>query len=103
VAFIVKRAVGNVGLNAMEYAGHSLRAGLATQAAMNGASELAIMKQTGYRSLATGAQIHPRGLALSRQQNWDCEDEGIEEREVTIRKSITRLLRGMLIAAEPQL
>jgi hypothetical protein len=26
---------------------------LATQAAMNGASELAIMKQTGHRSLAT--------------------------------------------------
>jgi site-specific recombinase XerD len=53
VAFIVKRAVGNAGLDAMEYAGHSLRAGLATQAAMNGASELAIMKQTGHRSLAT--------------------------------------------------
>jgi site-specific recombinase XerD len=53
VGFIVKRAVGNAGLDAMEYAGHSLRAGLATQAAMNGASELAIMKQTGHRSLAT--------------------------------------------------
>ncbi|HMF75189.1 MAG TPA: site-specific integrase [Bryobacteraceae bacterium] len=53
VAFIVKRAVGKAGLDAMEYAGHSLRAGLATQAAMNGASELAIMKQTGHRSLAT--------------------------------------------------
>jgi hypothetical protein len=33
-------------------AGHSLRAGLATQAGMNGATELAIMKQTGHRSLA---------------------------------------------------
>ncbi len=53
VAFIVKRAVGKAGLDAMEYAGHSLRAGLATQAAMNGASELAIMKQTGHHSLAT--------------------------------------------------
>jgi integrase len=39
VGWIVKRAAG--------------RAGLATQAAMNGASELAIMKQTGHRSLAT--------------------------------------------------
>lgn len=53
VAWIVKRATGRAGLNAREYAGHSLRAGLATQAAMNGAGELAIMKQTGHRSLAT--------------------------------------------------
>ena len=53
VAWIVKRAAGRSGLKAIEHAGHSLRAGLATQAAMNGASELAIMKQTGHRSLAT--------------------------------------------------
>ena len=53
VAYLVKRAAGRAGLQTVEYAGHSLRAGLATQAAMNGASELAIMKQTGHRSLAT--------------------------------------------------
>jgi site-specific recombinase XerD len=53
VAYLVKRAAGRAGLETTEYAGHSLRAGLATQAAMNGASELAIMKQTGHRSLAT--------------------------------------------------
>jgi site-specific recombinase XerD len=53
VAFLVKRAAGRAGLETAAYAGHSLRAGLATQAAMNGASELAIMKQTGHRSLAT--------------------------------------------------
>jgi site-specific recombinase XerD len=53
VGWIVKRAAGRAGLDAADYAGHSLRAGLATQAAMNGASELAIMKQTGHRSLAT--------------------------------------------------
>lgn len=53
IGWIVKRAAGRAGLQAMEYAGHSLRSGLATQAAMNGASELAIMKQTGHRSLAT--------------------------------------------------
>jgi integrase len=53
VGWIVKRAAGLAGLNVMEYSGHSLRAGLATQAAMNGAGELAIMKQTGHRSLAT--------------------------------------------------
>jgi site-specific recombinase XerD len=53
VAYLVKRGAGRAGLETVEYAGHSLRAGLATQAAMNGASELAIMKQTGHRSLAT--------------------------------------------------
>ena len=53
VGYLVKRAAGRAGFETTEYAGHSLRAGLATQAAMNGASELEIMKQTGHRSLAT--------------------------------------------------
>jgi integrase len=53
VGYLVKRAAGRAGLETIAYAAHSLRAGLATQAAMNGASELAIMKQTGHRSLAT--------------------------------------------------
>jgi site-specific recombinase XerD len=53
VGLIVKRAVGRIGLDPADYAGHSLRAGLATQAYLNGASELAIMQQTGHRSLAT--------------------------------------------------
>jgi integrase len=50
---IVKRAVRRIGLDASAYAGHSLRAGLATQAYRNGANELAIMQQTGHRSLST--------------------------------------------------
>lgn len=53
VGYLVKRSAGRAGLDTVDYAGHSLRAGLATQAAMNGAGELAIMKQTGHRSLAT--------------------------------------------------
>ena len=53
VGYLVKRAAGRAGLETTDYAGHSLRAGLATQAAMNGASELDIMKQTGHRSLTT--------------------------------------------------
>ena len=53
VGYLVKQAAGRAGLETQLYAGHSLRAGLATQAAMNGASELAIMKQTGHRSLTT--------------------------------------------------
>lgn len=51
VARIVKRAAERAGLEASRYAGHSLRAGLATAAAAGGASERAIMKQTGHRSV----------------------------------------------------
>jgi site-specific recombinase XerD len=48
---IVKRWVQAVGLDPAEYAGHSLRSGLATSAARNGASERSIMNQTGHRSV----------------------------------------------------
>jgi site-specific recombinase XerD len=51
VAEIVKRYVSRVGLSAADFGGHSLRSGLATSAAMAGASERAIMNQTGHRSL----------------------------------------------------
>jgi integrase len=50
VARIVKRRAKAVGLDPERYAGHSLRAGLATSAAAGGASERAIMNQTGHRS-----------------------------------------------------
>lgn len=52
VALVVKRAGIRAGYDPSTLGGHSLRAGLATQAAMNGATELMIMKQTGHRSLA---------------------------------------------------
>ena len=52
VGLIVKRAAEAAGLDPARYAGHSLRAGLATQSYLNGAGELAIMRQTGHRSLA---------------------------------------------------
>jgi hypothetical protein len=53
IGLIVKRAAERAGYDSSTLAGHSLRAGLATQAAMNGTTELTIMKQTGHRSLAT--------------------------------------------------
>lgn len=53
VALVVKRAVERVGLSASEFAGHSLRAGLATSAAAAGVSERSIMAQTGHRSVTT--------------------------------------------------
>lgn len=52
VALVVKRYAAKAGLDAAAYAGHSLRAGLATSAAAAGASERSIMQQTGHRSTA---------------------------------------------------
>lgn len=51
VALVIKRCAERAGLDPSRYAGHSLRAGLATSAAMAGASERAIMQQTGHRSV----------------------------------------------------
>jgi integrase len=53
VADVVKRYAAVDGLKASDFAGHSLRSGLATSAAMAGASERSIMNQTGHRSVAT--------------------------------------------------
>jgi integrase len=51
VALIVKRCARAAGLDWERYAGHSLRSGLATAAAMADVSERAIMAQTGHKSL----------------------------------------------------
>jgi integrase len=51
VARIVKKLAERAGLDPAKYAGHSLRAGHATSAAIAGASERSIMKQTGHRSV----------------------------------------------------
>ena len=53
VAIVVKRYVEPLGFDPGTFAGHSLRAGLATSAAAAGKSERAIMNQTGHRSLST--------------------------------------------------
>jgi integrase len=51
VARVVKKLAERGGLDAAKYAGHSLRAGHATSAAIAGASERSIMNQTGHRSV----------------------------------------------------
>lgn len=51
VSLIVKRAAEAAGLDPARYSGHSLRAGFATTAAANGASERAIAAQTGHKSM----------------------------------------------------
>jgi integrase len=51
VARIVQRIAEAVGLDPSQFAGHSLRAGLATSAAMAGAEERDIMRQTRHKSV----------------------------------------------------
>jgi integrase len=51
VARVVKKLADRAGLDPAKYAGHSLRAGHATAAAIAGASERSIMNQTGHRSV----------------------------------------------------
>lgn len=53
VARLIKRVAEAAGLDASQYAGHSLRAGFATQAFLNGAAEVSIMRQTRHKSLIT--------------------------------------------------
>lgn len=53
IGTILKRAAARAGLKTKALAGHSLRAGHVTQAAMNGVSEFVIMKQTGHRSVTS--------------------------------------------------
>jgi site-specific recombinase XerD len=51
IARLVKKLAERAGMDAARYAGHSLRAGHATSAAIAGASERSIMNQTGHRSV----------------------------------------------------
>ena len=50
IAEIFKTAASRAGMNATNIAGHSVRAGMATQAALNGSSERAIAKTTRHKS-----------------------------------------------------
>lgn len=66
VGLIVKRAAARIGLDAAEYAGHSLRAGLATQAYLNGPMNWPSCSKTatvaGYRP-----QVYPRQFPVPWQ------------------------------------
>jgi site-specific recombinase XerD len=74
VALIVKRAAARAGLTEAEcrrLAGHSLRAGCATQAAAEGAPERAIMRQGRWRSTATVRRyIRTGGLWQENASAW---------------------------------
>ena len=51
VAIVVKRTAAGAGLDPERFAGHSLRVGLATAAALADVPEHAIMRQTRHRSV----------------------------------------------------
>ena len=70
VAIVVKRWAAAAGFEAEEFAGHSLRAGLATSAAIAGKSERAIMNQTGHRS-STTVRRYIRDANLFRENAAD--------------------------------
>ncbi len=56
VSWILKRAARRARMKTEPLGGHSLRAGCATQASMNGANERDIMRQTGHKSAETLAK-----------------------------------------------
>lgn len=61
VAAIIKEAAKRADLDPAAYAGHSLRAGLATAAAQAGVSERVIMAQTGHKSVQVARRYIRRG------------------------------------------
>jgi site-specific recombinase XerD len=65
VAKILKRAAARAGINATSIAGHSLRAGMVTQAAINGAEEREIAKTTGHHSVGMVRRYIRDGRAFS--------------------------------------
>lgn len=75
VARVVKKLAERAGLDPVKFAGHSLRAGHATSAAMAGASERSIMRQTGHRSVQMVRRYIREG-SLFREKtlpgDWGC-------------------------------
>ncbi len=67
VALVVKRAAKLAGLDPARYAGHGLRVGLATSAAIAGAEERDIVRQTRRTSVAVARRFIRDG-SLSRSK-----------------------------------
>lgn len=66
VARVVQRCAQAAGLDPAQYAGHSLRAGMATSAAEAGASDSLIAEQTGHRSMEVLRRYIRRGKLFTR-------------------------------------
>jgi hypothetical protein len=67
IAEILKTAATRAGIDATNIAGHSVRAGMATQAALNGSSERAIAKNHPAQIPSRFAALHPAGRAVPRE------------------------------------
>ena len=70
VALIVKNYASKIGKQLDSFSGHSLRAGLATSAAIAGASECSIQNQTGHMSLLV-LRRYMRDASLFRENAAD--------------------------------
>jgi len=65
VGDLVQEAAARAGLDPRRYGAHSLRAGVATAAAANGESDVAIMQRTGHKSAASMARyVRPGRLFM---------------------------------------
>ncbi|WP_414648698.1 hypothetical protein [Edaphobacter sp.] len=69
IAAIFKTAASRAGMNAANIAGHSVRAGMATQAALNGSSERAIARATRHRSRRV-LRRYIRPSEMFRENAW---------------------------------
>jgi len=78
VAKLVKRGVKHLGLDPKLYAGHSLRAGLVTEAARHGASPWEIMKRTHHKRVDTVDEYVRRGNLLEADSVTRMLDQGAE-------------------------
>jgi site-specific recombinase XerD len=65
IAQIVQEAVESIGLDPRRYGAHSMRAGFVSEALANGASQIAVARQTGHASMET-LRIYARGRNLFR-------------------------------------
>jgi len=85
VARILKRLAKAAGLPSQRIAGHSLRAGHSTTAAINDAPRSAIMDQTGHKSEATlQGYIRPATVFTSNSANW----LGLDDPEHTMEPNV---------------
>lgn len=50
ISLIIKKYISQLGMEEKDFAGHSLRSGLSTSAAMMGMTDISIMKQTGHKT-----------------------------------------------------
>jgi hypothetical protein len=67
IGLIVKHAAARIGLDSANYAGHSLRAGLATQAYLNGTNELSSCSRPATARLPPSANTSAPAPPLPRQ------------------------------------